>query len=180
MIQVANDRIPTLALHLANFLCCTMMGREHPGLTIYASLSDLTRLLHLYSSHNYCLCSFHKWPPLRPMVQVQHCTHFAYSVELLFVDSIDVCDCVCAKPNEILLKWHLKMGEMKLEKTEKKLGNVRIFSLLSVIWIWWTGRWWLVVAIVVDWFTRCTIVGIAWWLWMKLGIAIRSSYTSRS
>lgn len=125
MIQVANDRIPTLALHLANFLCCTMMDRAHPGLTIYASLSDLTRLLHLYSSHNYCLCSFHKWSPLRPMVQVQHCTHFAYSVELLFVDSIDVCDCVCAKPNEILLKWHLKMGEMKLEKTEKKKTGKR-------------------------------------------------------
>lgn len=126
MIQVANDRIPTLALHLANFLCCTMMDRAHPGLTIYASLSDLTRLLHLYSSHNYCLCSFHKWSPLRPMVQVQHCTHFAYFVELLFVDSIDVCDCVCTKPNEIFIEMIIQNGKNEIREKTGKHTNFQL------------------------------------------------------
>lgn len=123
MIQVANDRIPTLAFHLEKFLCCMTMVRAHPGLRVFAFCSDSMYRPHLGSSHNCCSCSFRSWLPLRSMVQVQRCTyfaHFEYFVELFFVDSIDVCDCVCTLKRKRMI---IKNGKQTLECMQPKTNK---------------------------------------------------------
>lgn len=175
-IWAVNGRIRTLALAWANFLCSMWMGRAHLGSRISAFwwlwAQGFRWQRYSDSLHSYCSATYRSFWSLHSLVQVQHCIHSTLSVALPFVDSIVVFG--YAYSTQIKISTQINKSTI--------VWDSRIFALWSIfIRIRWSSGWWLIVAVIVNRFTRCTVIRVTTrWFRMKFCIIIRSSHTSRT
>lgn len=165
MIQEVNDRIRTLAIVWANLLCSMMMGRAHLGSKISAFWWHWAQGFrwppYSDSLHSYCSATCRSFWLLHSMVQVLHCIHSTLSVALPFGDSIAVYGYACRQIKRKYLDQNQYAKHFSV-RAVLTVWDSRVFALWSIlIRIGWSSGWWLiVVAVIINRFTRCTIIRV--------------------